>query len=169
MSRPQTPYSADLGDREPISTMEQTAARIGAVVANWTPAQFERSYAPGKWSARGILIHLTQTELALGNRVRMALASPGYAAQAFNQDQWMAAEGSSGSGGAGGASGAVAAQALVAMNAFNRGLFGSLSQDQRATPFTHPEYGALTVDWVIHQMAGHLLHHLAQLETIAKQ
>jgi DinB superfamily len=172
MNRPQTPYSSDLGDREPLAVMEQAVGRIGALVANWTPAQFERSYAPGKWNARGILVHLTQTELALGNRARMALAAPGYTAQAFDQDRWMNAEGSggvSGSGGLRGASGAVAAQALVAMNAFNRGLFSSLSASERATPFSHPEYGALTVDWLIHQMAGHLLHHLAQIEVIAKQ
>ena len=169
MSRPQTPYSADLGDRDPIAAMEQTATRISALVANWTPAQFERSYAPGKWSARRILIHLTQTELAFGNRARMALSTPGYTAQAFDQDRWMAVEGTDGLGRPGEVSGAVAAQALVAMNAFNRALFASLSDKERATPFAHPEYGALTVDWLIHQMGGHLLHHLAQLETIAKQ
>jgi hypothetical protein len=178
MPPPQTPYTPDLGDREPLATMEHAAGRIGALVANWTPAQFERSYAPGKWSARLILIHLAQTELALGNRARMALASPGYTAQSFDQDKWMDVEGAGkagGTGGAGtvegirGASGAVAAQALVATSAFNRALFASLSEKERATPFTHPEYGALSVDWLIHQMAGHLLHHLAQLETIAKQ
>jgi hypothetical protein len=169
MARPQTPYSADLGDRDPVTTMEQTATRIGALVASWTPAQFERTYAPGKWSARRILIHLTQTELALGNRARMALATPGYTAQAFDQDRWIAVEGSDGSRGAGGSSGAVAAQALVAMNAFNRALFGSLTESERATPFAHPEYGALTVDWLMHQMAGHLVHHLVQLEAISKQ
>lgn len=166
MSRPQTPYSADLGDREPLATMEHAAGRIGALVSNWTPAQFERSYAPGKWSARRILIHLAQSELAFGNRARMALATPGYTAQAFSQDDWMKIEGP---GGSSGSSGLVAAQALVAMNAFNRALFASLSDQERATPFSHPEYGALTVDWLIHQMAGHLLHHLTQLETIAKQ
>jgi len=171
MSRPQTPYTADLGDRDPVATMEQTATRIGALVASWTPAQFERSYAPGKWSARRILIHLTQTELALGNRARMALATPGYTAQAFDQDDWMKVEGSDESrkpGGSGGSSGSVAAQALLAMNAFNRALFGSLTDAERATPFTHPEYGSLTVDWLMHQMAGHLVHHLVQLEAIAK-
>ena len=168
--RPQTPYSADLGDRDPIATMEQTSARIGALVANWTPAQFERTYAPGKWTARGILIHLAQSELALGNRARMALATPGYTAQAFDQDRWMDFEWSDASSRSGGASGAVAVQALVAMNAFNRALFGSLSEKERATAFTHPEYGALTVDWLIHQMAGHLVHHLVlHLEVIAKQ
>jgi hypothetical protein len=169
MLRPQTPYSADLGDRDPIATMEQAATRIGALVANWTPSQFERTYAPGKWSARLILIHLAQSELALGNRARMALSTPGYTAQAFDQDRWMDVEGASGSSsGSRGSSGAEAARALVAMNAFNRALFGSLSEKERTTPFTHPEYGALTVDWLIHQMAGHLVHHLVQLETIAK-
>jgi hypothetical protein len=171
MSRPQTPYSADLGDRDPIATMEQAATRIGALVANWTPSQFERTYAPGKWSARLIVIHLAQSELALGNRARMALSTPGYTAQAFDQDRWMDVEGASGSGGPGrsrGSSGTEAAQALVAMNAFNRALFGSLTVTERTTPFTHPEYGQLTVDWLIHQMAGHLVHHLVQLETIAK-
>ena len=46
-------------------------------------------------------------------------------------------------------------------------LFASLSAADRATPLTHPEYGALTVDWIIHQMAGHQIHHLKQLEEIA--
>jgi hypothetical protein len=174
---PQTPYSADLGSREPLTTMREVTERLRALASRWTPAQFERTYAPGKWTARQILIHLAQTEIALGNRARMALATPNYVAQAFNQDSWMDFEagtgrtgGSSvtgGSPGSGGASGEVALTALVAMNGLNRALFESLTREQRAVPFSHPEYGALTVDWLIHQLAGHLLHHLAQIEQIA--
>jgi hypothetical protein len=37
----------------------------------------------------------------------------------------------------------------------------------RLERIAYPEFGALTVDWLIHQTAGHLLHHLQQLETIA--
>lgn len=37
---------------------------------------------------------------------------------------------------------------------------------RRDRAFQHPEYGALTVGWVAHQMAGHDLHHLKQIETI---
>jgi DinB family protein len=163
----QTPYSADLGSREPLTTMREVTERVSTLASHWTPAQFERAYAPGKWTARQILIHLAQTEIALGNRARMALATPNYVAQAFSQDSWMAFEaGTDGSRGSGGASGEVALTALVAMNTLNRKLFESLTGEQRATPFSHPEYGALTVDWLIHQMAGHLLHHLAQLEQI---
>src|SRR5438270_5226296 len=141
---PKTPYTPDLGDREPLAVMRETAARISALVAGWTPAQFERTYAPGKWSARQILTHLAQTEMALGTRARMALATPGYTAQSFDQDQWIARESALG--------GREAAAGLGAINAMNRALFGSLSAADRATPLLHPEYGALTVDWIIHQM-----------------
>src|SRR5260221_675244 len=159
---PNTPYSADLGDREPIAAMRDAVDRMKSLMSAWTPAQFERSYAPGKWSARQILVHLAQSEMALGNRARMALTTPDYTSQAFDQDRWMAMEGA-------GSSGADALAAVVAMNAMNCALFSSLSAEQRATGFTHPEYGALTVDWLIHQMAGHLRHHLVQFEQIAKQ
>jgi hypothetical protein len=91
----------------------------------------------------------------------MALAIPNYTAQAFEQDAWMANEGS--------VTGAAALAALVAMNSVNREFFQSLTPAQRATPFSHPEYGALTVDWLIHQMAGHLQHHVQQLEQVGKQ
>ena len=165
---PQTPYSKDLEDREPVAAMRGTADRYRQLVAGWTPAQFERTYAPGKWTARQIMIHLAQTELALGNRARMALATPNYAAQAFNQDDWMAIE-SRGSGGSGGLSGAEAVDAFLALVTMNRAFFDGLSPAERATTLSHPEYGALTVDWILHQLAGHQIHHLAQVEQIAKQ
>jgi len=155
---PQTPYAPDLGDREPIASMRESTSRITALVGAWSPHDFERSYAPGKWQARQILTHLAQTELAFGNRVRMALATPGYVAQSFDQDAWMARES--------GLSGRAALDALVATDAMNCALFDSLSAADRAIAFSHPEYGALTVDWVIHQTAGHLIHHLKQLEVI---
>jgi hypothetical protein len=169
------PYAADLGDHEPIEAMRASVDRMRSLMSPWTPAQFERSYAPGKWTARQLLVHLAQTEIALGNRARMALSTPNYTSQPFDQDRWMEIEGSglpaearsAKVGGSGGSSGREALEALVAMNALNRALFASLSPVQRATPFAHPEYGALTVDWLIHQMAGHLRHHLVQLEQIA--
>jgi hypothetical protein len=166
---PNTPYSQDLGDREPLAAMKEAVDRIHALTAGWTPAQFERSYAPGKWTARQILVHLAQTEIALGNRVRMALAVPNYVAQALDQDAWMANEADAARRPSSGASGQTALDALVAMNAFNRAFFETLSPAQRAMPFSHPEYGALTVDWLIHQMAGHLRHHVVHFNEIATQ
>jgi len=156
---PQTPYSNDLGERDPLVALGETPERIRAAAGSWSPAELERSYAPGKWSARQILIHLAQTELALGNRARMALSTPSYVAQAFDQDRWIARDGA--------LSGKDALEAFLAMSRMNRGLFESLSAADRAVALSHPEYGQLTVDWIIHQMAGHQIHHLKQLERIS--
>jgi hypothetical protein len=159
MMAPTTPYTADLDNREPISAMRDTAARIRAVVGEWRPDQFDRSYAPGKWDARQILTHLAQSEIALGYRARMALTNPGYAAQPFDQDKWMTRESNT--------SGHDALDAFLGTAAMNIALFASLSESDRGVALSHPEYGSLTVDWIIHQMAGHQIHHLKQLEIIA--
>ena len=156
---PQTPYSSALDGREPIAALRDTTSRIGEIARQWSPADFERSYAPGKWSARQILVHLAQTELALGTRARHALTTPNYAAQSFDQDKWMARES--------GLDGPAALNAFLALAAMNLALFASLSPADRETPLTHPEYGALSVDWIVHQMAGHQIHHLKQLEEMA--
>jgi uncharacterized damage-inducible protein DinB len=156
---PQTPYTKDLGDREPIAAIRDCADRYQRLLAGWTPAQFERSYAPGKWTARQILIHLAQSELAFGTRARMALSTPNYAAQAFNQDEWMAKEQQ--------LAGKEALDALLALMTMNRMFFDGLSPADLATTLSHPEYGAMTVDWILHQLAGHQIHHLKQIEQIA--
>ena len=153
-----TPYTAKLEGKDPIAAMRETPEQIRSTAASWSPQQFDRSYAPGKWTARQILIHLAQSELALGNRARMALSTPNYVAQAFNQDEWLARDGK--------LSGKEALDAFLAMAAMNRVMFAGLSAGERQIGLQHPEYGALTVDWILYQLAGHQIHHLQQLEQI---
>ena len=59
--------------------------------------------------------------------------------------------------------------ALVGAGTMNAELFASLSPVDRQTTFTHPEYGAISIDWLVHQTAGHQIHHLRQLESIARR
>jgi DinB superfamily len=152
---PTTNYSKDLGDREPLAAMRDSIARLTALTHGWSAADFERRYAPGKWTALQVMTHLAQTELALGVRARMALATPTYTAQAFDQDAWISRETR--------LSGAEAVAAFAAVGAMNVALFASLSAADRETAMAHPEYGSVTVDWIIHTLAGHQIHHLNQL------
>jgi hypothetical protein len=155
---PTTNYSRDLGDREPLAAMRDTVGRISALTKGWTADQFDRPYAPGKWTARQVVTHLAHTELALGVRARMALATPNYAAQPFDQDAWISRETR--------LTGPEAVTALVSLNRMNAALFESLSGTDRAVTMSHPEYGTISVDWIIHLIAGHQIHHLKQLEAI---
>lgn len=153
------PYAADLGNKDPLTALAATPQQIQTVVANWSDADFERSYAPGKWSARRLLAHLAQAELALGTRVRFALAQDGYTAQSFNQDDWMPLDDHMDAH--------TALDAYLALRQMNLTMWRNLSEEQRNRSFVHPEYGTLNVAWVAAQMAGHDIHHLRHLETIA--
>ena len=153
------PYGADLGNRDPLQALEETPERIRQLVEGWSRDRFDRSYAPGKWSARLLLVHLAQTELALPTRVRFALSQDGYEAQPFSQDDWIAIDD--------GVDARTALEAYLALRRLNVAMFRRLTPAQRERPFTHPEYGSLNVWWVANQLAGHDIHHLKQLEKVA--
>jgi hypothetical protein len=156
---PTTNYSKYLGDQEPLATIRRNVDTIRALTRGWTPDRFERSYAPGKWTARQVLTHLAQTELALGNRARMALSTPNYAAQKFDQDDWVARETR--------LTGPEAVETFATIARFNLALFEGLSPADRQIAMSHPQYGTITVDWIIHLLPGHHLHHLEHLKQIA--
>lgn len=153
------PYQAALGDRDPIEAMGDTPTRIHALVSKLTDHDLARSYAPGKWTAAQLLVHLAQAELALTNRARMALSEAEYVAQPFDQDRWLQREST--------ANAATALGAYMALRRMNLQLFRSLSAADRSKRFRHPEHGDLTVDWLLAMIAGHELHHLKHFEMIA--
>lgn len=155
---PPNPYGADLGDRDPLDALAGTPELIRELVAGWPEHRFLRTYAPGKWTARQILIHLAQTELGLTTRARLALTQDGYTAQPFSQDDWMRIDS--------GADARTALDAYVSLRRMNLAMWRSLTPEQRSRPFAHPEYGTLNVWWIAAQMAGHDIHHLKQLERV---
>jgi uncharacterized damage-inducible protein DinB len=152
------PYGEDLGTRAPLDALAETPDRIRRVVERWSDADFERSYASGTWSMRKVLIHLAQTELALTARARFALSADGYTAQAFSQDDWMQIDNQ--------ASARAALDAYTTLRQFNLAMWRALTPQQLDRPFTHPEYGELTVGWIMAQMAGHDIHHLKHFESV---
>lgn len=156
----QNPYADVLGSRDPLAALSQTPQTIRTLVASWPADRWNQSYAPGKWTARQIIIHLVQTELALTTRVRFALSQADYTAQPFDQDAWLAGDGH--------ADPQTALDAYLSLRWFDVALFKNLTPTQRQRAFNHPEYGSLTIDWVAAQLAGHDLHHLKQLEAIAR-
>jgi hypothetical protein len=153
------PYADDLGSRDALEALGDTPQKIRALVDTWPADRWEKSYAPGKWSARRVIVHLAQTELALTTRVRFAASQDGYVAQPFNQDAWLLLDDH--------ADAATALDAYTALRRLNLAMFKGMTPAQRQRVFTHPEYGDLTPDWVAAQLAGHDIHHLKQLQRIA--
>jgi hypothetical protein len=73
---------------EIITKLESTRART-LPYFELSDEKLDRTYAPGKWSIRIILHHITDTETVLYDRVRRVLSEPGQVQWAFNQDAWV--------------------------------------------------------------------------------
>jgi len=152
------PYADALGSRDALEALADTPQKIRSLIEKWPADRWEKSYAPGKWSARLVVIHLAQMEIGLPIRVRFGVAQDGYVAQPLDQDAWLAVDEH--------ADGPTALDAYLALRRLNVAMFKGLSPAQRARTFKHPQYGDLNADWVAGQLAGHDIHHLKQLQSI---
>ncbi len=149
-------YEKDLGGRDPIAVLTEAPERIRAMVETMDEADLGRPWAPGKWSTAQMLSHLAQVEMVFGMRLRMALTTPNYVVQPFDQDKFMEREPVH--------SGRDAFQSYFVLRHWNLPLYSGLTDEERARAFTHPERGTMTVGELVAMLAGHELHHVAQIE-----
>ena len=149
----------NLGQRDPIESLEASARRIEELARRAGPAGLEKSYGPGKWSGKQILAHLADAEIGVGFRLRQALAEDNHTIQPFDEGAWarryvdVDVE--------------AALRSFVALRQWNLALFRRLGPGDLSREAYHPERGPETVEVIIRLLAGHDLNHLAQLETIA--
>jgi hypothetical protein len=159
MASETNPYSKYLGDQDALAVIAKTPERVSHLLNELGPEGQEKTYAPGKWSAREIVCHLADCEVAFGFRLRQTLAEPNHVIQPFDQELWGRRYGS--------LDGAAALSAFIACRAWNQALLKTLSPDDFNTPATHPERGPMTFGTIVETMGGHDLNHLKQLETVA--
>jgi DinB superfamily len=153
------PYADLVAGRDPIELLATTPARIAERVKGWDEAQWARSYGVGKWSAAQIVLHLAHDEVGWSNRVRFALTASAYVPQVWDGADWVALEAPTRTD--------VALDAFRALRRLNVLLYRRLTTAQLERSMPHPEYGSITVGWILRVLAGHDLHHLAHLEAIA--
>jgi uncharacterized damage-inducible protein DinB len=155
------PYAQYLAGREPDLLVKEFPSKLSAAVVQLGPEAMSRSLAPGKWTVAETLSHLADTEIAFGYRWRQTLAEEHYVVQPFDQDRWAPRYPL--------ISGEDALRSFLALREWDVILLDRLTPADWIKPVTHPEQGELTFRTLVEIMAGHDLHHLAQLQTIAQQ
>jgi hypothetical protein len=70
-----------------ISELERTRGETVEYFALGEDA-LQRTYAPGKWSVRFILHHLSDSETVLFDRIRRVLSEPRQVLWVYDQDAW---------------------------------------------------------------------------------
>jgi uncharacterized damage-inducible protein DinB len=155
------PYEKFLAAREPLTVLASTARHLEKIVDELGPAQTDVAPAQGKWSAREIVCHLADCEMAFAFRIRQTLAEDHHRIQPFDQEKFAVNYSAYG-----------LQEALTTFGAarnWNLALLRSLPQEAYSKAVTHPERGSMTFQTIVETMAGHDANHLGQLEAIANK
>ncbi len=149
-----------LGSRDPMDVLRETPAAVRDAVAGSSDRQVSQPEAPGKWSMRQVVQHLSDSELVWGYRVRMVLAHDRPPLTGYDQDLWAErlryAE-------------ALLEHALEEFSILRRSnlrLLAVATADDLKRVGVHAERGEQSVAHMIRMCAGHDLFHLAQLARI---
>lgn len=117
-----------------------------------------RTYGPGKWSVRFVLLHIADSETVLSERIRRTLSEPRPVLWAFDPDKW--------------ASGLSYSQLPLDLSrriydATRAGIIHLVRQNYETNgdrEFVHSETGVRTLRQEFDKVADHNEHHLAQIE-----
>jgi len=152
-------YTDLVGSKDSLSLLASTPNRIAELVRDWDEGRWSQTYAPGKWTAAQLILHLAHDEIGWCNRVRLALTVDGYVVQPYDGAQWVSTETPTDR--------EVALAAYLALRRLNVILYRRIPAAKRARRFAHPELGEISIDWILQTLAGHDLHHFRHLQTIA--
>jgi uncharacterized damage-inducible protein DinB len=155
------PYAAHAGSGTALEVISGTPGRLAELVERIGPERLEAPPAPGKWSARDILCHLADGEIAFGFRLRQTLAENHHVIQPFDQNGWAKSYPVT--------DGRLALAALTALRAWNVAFIRGVKPEDWSKPVTHPERGAMTFQTIVETMAGHDRNHVKQIEAIASR
>jgi len=164
MPETQAQYKArivsNVAGREPLSLLAAAPSTLEALLAAVPPTLCAHRPAPGKWSIQEIVAHIADDELVGACRIRLILAAPGTAIQAFDQDRWAET-------GQYAATDPWRALALFrALREANLALWNRLSPAQWELAGVHAERGVESIRDIATYYAGHDLNHFAQIERV---
>jgi hypothetical protein len=152
-----------LGTRDPLDVLQHTADAIEALIGSRSRDDLQWSTSPSRWSAAAIVAHLADVEVVTSYRIRMILASPGVAIQAFDQNAWASAFDYQNQD---------AAAAFAIFRPLREAWLALVRQGDEACLDrygVHAERGHESIRHLLRLYAGHDMNHLEQIARILKE
>jgi hypothetical protein len=154
-------YPAPLDGRERdafIHVIEQAPSRFRALTAGLTDAQLETPYRPGGWTIRQVVHHVPDSHLNAYVRMKLAVTEDAPAIKTYEEARWAELPD------ARSAPIAMSLALLEALHARWTAFLHTLPDADFRKPFTHPQWGRVSVEESTGMYAWHCRHHAAHIE-----
>lgn len=146
-----------------IRAIAETPARVRAAIAGLSAEQLETPYRPDGWTVRQVVHHLVDSHINSYVRFRLALTEDAPTIKPYYEERW--------------AELADARQApvdlsLALLDALHQRwviLLESLTAEDYARTFTHPEMGQVPLDKNLALYSWHGRHHVAHITSLRER
>jgi uncharacterized damage-inducible protein DinB len=146
-----------------IDEIAAAPARLRQAVEGLSPEQLDTPYRPGGWTVRQVVHHLPDSHLNSYTRFKLALTEDGPTIRPYYEDRW--AELIDGRT-------APVEVSLALLESLHRRwvlLLRSLTAEDCARTFRHPELGIVSLDKNIALYAWHGRHHVAHITALRER
>lgn len=143
-----------------VGQIANLPAELEAALASLPPGGLDRPYREGGWTARQVVHHLADSHLNASSRVRNALTEQTPQVKPYEEAEWAklpdALHGDP-------------SPSLAILDGLHKRLtilLESLTPAQFERTTVHPQWGTITVDWLLQMYAWHSRHHVAHIRQI---
>ena len=146
-----------------IRQITEVPARLREAVQGLTPEQLDTPYRPEGWTVRQVAHHLPDSHLNAYVRFRLALTEDRPTIKTYDQELWAALAD---------ARTAPTEPSLKLLEGLHQrwvGLLRSMSAADFARTLTHPEWGEVSLEWLLGQYAWHGRHHVGHVNALRER
>ena len=149
--------------RAMIDTIAAAPARMREAVSGLSDAQLDTPYRDGGWTVRQVIHHVPDSHMNAYVRFKLALTEENPVIKPYDEAAWARAADTART---------PVDVSLTLLEALHRRwvvLLESLAPADFARPLVHPDYGPLTIDWLLQLYAWHGRHHAAHVAELRKR
>lgn len=142
--------------RQWLAQLEALPHDLKQAVAELPPGGLDTPYRDGGWTARQVVHHVADSHMNAYIRIKLALTEQQPAVKTYEEQLWAALPDSQ-------MDPAPSIGILDGVHARLATVLESLTPEQFAKTATHPQWGVMTVDFLVQLYAWHCRHHVAHV------
>lgn len=149
--------------RERIRQIAEAPEHLAAAVRGLSEEQLGEPYRLGGWTVRQVAHHLPDSHVNAYVRLKLALTENAPTIKPYDEQAWAELAD------VGATPVDVSLTLLAALHRRWVALLESLDDAAFRRTFTHPDHGAVTIDWLLQMYAWHGRHHVAHIAELRRR
>jgi hypothetical protein len=149
--------------RDWVAQIDALPHHLKQALAELPPGALDTPYRDGGWTARQVVHHLADSHLNAFTRIKLALTEDTPAIKTYEEQFWAELPDSRN------LDPAPSVSILEGVHTRLNTLLESLTPEQFARTATHPQWGLISVDFLVQMYAWHCRHHVAHIRQSAER